>query len=173
MSFDLIKASVVGFVQTHEAWAPFIAAALAFGESIAVLSLVVPATVILLAVGGLIGAAGLEFWQIWLGATVGAAVGDTVSYWIGRHFKRAALNAWPLSRHPEMVERGERFFARLGPWALFAGRFFGPARAVVPLIAGIFAMPTVLFQSINVASASVWAFVLLAPGAGLLAYFRS
>ena len=71
-----------------------------------------------------------------------------------------------------MVERGERFFDRLGPWAVFVGRFFGPARAVVPLIAGIFAMPAILFQSANVASALVWAFALLAPGAGLLAYFR-
>jgi membrane protein DedA with SNARE-associated domain len=43
---------------------------------------------------------------------------------------------------------------------------------VVPLIAGILAMPTMLFQSVNVASAFVWAFVMLAPGAGLLAYFR-
>jgi membrane protein DedA with SNARE-associated domain len=172
MSYDAINAAVMGFVQTNESWAPSLAAALAFGESIAVLSLVVPATVILLAIGALIGAAGLDFWQIWLGAAVGAALGDTVSYWIGRYFQRAALSTWPLSKHPEMVERGERFFSRLGPWALFGGRFFGPARAVVPLIAGILAMPTMLFQSVNVASAVVWAFVLLAPGAGLLAYFR-
>jgi membrane protein DedA with SNARE-associated domain len=172
MDFDVINASVLGFVQTNQSWAPYIVAALAFGESIAVLSLIVPATVILVAVGALIGVAGLEFWQIWMGAAVGAALGDTVSYWIGRRFQRAALNTWPLSRHPEMVERGERFFSRLGPWALFSGRFFGPARAVVPLIAGILSMPTMLFQSVNVASAFVWAFVLLAPGAGLLAYFR-
>ena len=78
---------------------------------------------------------------------------------------------WPLSRHPEMVTRGERFFHRFGPWAVFIGRFFGPARAVVPLVAGIFQMPLILFQSVNFASAFVWGFVLLAPGAGLAAYF--
>jgi membrane protein DedA with SNARE-associated domain len=172
MDFEIIKASTVGFVQTNQSWAPFIVAGLAFGESIAVLSLFVPATVILLAIGALIGVAGLEFWPIWLGTAVGAALGDAVSYWVGCRFKRAALNAWPLSRHPAMIERGERFFFRLGPWAVFVGRFFGPARAVVPLIAGIFAMPAMLFQSANVASALLWAFVLLAPGAGLLAFFR-
>jgi membrane protein DedA with SNARE-associated domain len=172
MDFELIKASTVGFVQHNQSWAPFVVAGLAFGESIAILSLFVPATVILIAIGALIGVAGLEFWQIWLGAAVGAVIGDSVSYWIGRRFKRAALEAWPLNRHPAMVERGERFFDRLGPWAVFVGRFFGPARAVVPLIAGIFAMPAILFQSANVASALVWAFALLAPGAGLLAYFR-
>jgi membrane protein DedA with SNARE-associated domain len=172
MDLEIIKASTIGFVQTNQSWAPFIVAALAFGESIAVLSLFLPATVVLLAIGALIGVAGLEFWHIWLGAATGATLGDSLSYWVGRRFKRAALESWPLNRHPAMVEQGELFFFRLGPWAVFIGRFFGPARAVVPLIAGIFAMPAFLFQSANLASALVWAFVLLAPGAGLLAYFR-
>ena len=99
-----------------------------------------------------------------------AIVGDIVSYWVGRRFKYAAFRVWPLSRLPEMVSKGERFFHRFGPWAVFIGRFFGPARAVIPLIAGIFVMPLVLFQAVNVSSAFVWAFVLLAPGAGLATY---
>ncbi|OYY82354.1 MAG: DedA family protein, partial [Rhizobiales bacterium 35-66-30] len=44
----------------------------------------------------------------------------------------------------------------------------GPARAVVPLIAGILAMPQIPFQVANVLSALVWAFVMLAPGAAVL-----
>jgi len=78
---------------------------------------------------------------------------------------------WPLSRHPQMVERGHSFFMRWGAWGIFIGRFFGPLRAVVPLIAGIFAMPQFLFQMANIASAMVWAFVLLAPGAFALPLF--
>jgi membrane protein DedA with SNARE-associated domain len=167
MDFGAITSAVIAFVRDNQAWAPFVVAALAFGESIAFLSLVVPATVILVGVGALVGSAGLEFWPVWLGATLGAATGDTLSYWIGGRFKHAALRVWPLSRHPDFVARGERFFQRHGPWALFGGRFFGPARAVIPLIAGIFAMPIVLFQSVNLASASLWALVVLAPGAGL------
>ena len=65
----------------------------------------------------------------------------------------------------------ERFFGRFGPWAVFLGRFFGPARAVIPLISGIFLMPAILFQSANLASALVWGFLLLAPGAGLAQRF--
>ena len=41
---------------------------------------------------------------------------------------------------------------------------------VIALIAGIFLMPQILFQAANLASASVWAFVILAPGAGLAHY---
>ena len=173
IELEPIKASVIGFVETNQGWAPVIVAALAFGESIAILSFFVPATVILVGVGALIGVTGLEFWPIWSGAAAGAVLGDAVSYWVGRRFERATLASWPLNRHPAMVERGERFFHRFGPWAVFIGRFFGPARAVVPLIAGIFAMPAILFFLATVVSALVWAFFLLAPGAGLLGYLGS
>jgi membrane protein DedA with SNARE-associated domain len=172
MDLEPIRDAVLAFVQQNRAWAPFVVAALAFGESVVFLSLLVPATFILVAIGVLIGAAGLDFAPIWLGAALGAAIGDWISFEVGRRLKKAAYGMWPLSTHPHLVIRGESFFTRWGPWGLFAGRFFGPARAVVPLIAGIFSMPFVLFMSVNLASAFVWAFVLLAPGAGLSNYLR-
>jgi membrane protein DedA with SNARE-associated domain len=171
MDVSHIKDLVIGFVHEHQASAPFIVAALAFGESLAFVSLLVPATVILLGVGALIAAAGVPFWQVWLGAMLGAALGDTVSYFIGRYMKDTAYRVWPLSKHPKLVARGERLFSRWGSIGVFIGRFFGPARAVVPLIAGIFAMPLVLFQAVNFSSASVWAAVVLGPGAGLMHYW--
>jgi membrane protein DedA with SNARE-associated domain len=170
MDLELVKITVVDFVRENRTWAPAVVAALAFGESVAFLSLLTPATVILLAIGVLVGAAGLDLWPVWLAAALGAAAGDVLSYEFGRRFKRTAYRVWPLSHHPRLIVRGERFFARFGSWGLFAGRFFGPARAVVPLVAGIFGMPFVLFLSVTFASAFVWAFVLLAPGAGLSQY---
>jgi membrane protein DedA with SNARE-associated domain len=47
---------------------------------------------------------------------------------------------------------------------IFIGRFFGPLRAAVPLIAGIFEMPYWRFQLANFSSAFVWAAVLLTLG---------
>ena len=58
--------------------------------------------------------------------------------------------------------------AVLGAIYLDAG--LGPARALVPLFAGILGLARLPFQLANVASALVWAFVLLAPGAGLLTW---
>ncbi|HYF54695.1 MAG TPA: DedA family protein [Salinarimonas sp.] len=168
MDLSGLTDAVLAFVRENHAYAPFIVAAFAFCESLAVLSLLVPATVILIGIGALIGATGIDFWPIWLGAVVGAFAGDTVSYWVGRYFKDGALTMWPLSRHPQMVERGRSFFHRWGAWGVFVGRFFGPLRAVVPLIAGILVMPHFLFQMVNASSAMAWAFVMLAPGAGLM-----
>jgi hypothetical protein len=45
-----------------------------------------------------------------------------------------------------------------------AGSFFGPLRSVVPLVAGVCGMPQLAFQLANVASAVVWATLILAPG---------
>jgi membrane protein DedA with SNARE-associated domain len=47
---------------------------------------------------------------------------------------------------------------------IFIGRFSGPLRASVPLVAGIFEMPYWRFQFANVTSALVWAAVLLKLG---------
>jgi membrane protein DedA with SNARE-associated domain len=170
MNVEMIRDTAIGFVQTNRSWAPFLVAGLAFGESVAFISLLTPATFILVGIGVLIGAAGLEFWPIWLGAAVGAGLGDWLSYEIGRRLKTTAYKMWPLSRYPNLAVHGEAFVSRYGSWGLFAGRFIGPARAVIPLIAGIFAMPLVLFLVITFASAFVWSFVLLAPGAGLVNY---
>ena len=65
-----------------------------------------------------------------------------------------------------MITKGEAFTRKYGVWAIFIGRFFGPARAFVPLAAGIFEMPRMPFQIANVTSALIWAFLMLLPGKG-------
>jgi membrane protein DedA with SNARE-associated domain len=47
------------------------------------------------------------------------------------------------------------------------GRFFGPLRAAVPLVAGILEMNMTKFQIANFASAFLWAMVLLVFGDGV------
>lgn len=165
MTLESLANDVLAFVQGHAAWAPLIVAVLCFAESLAVVSFFVPATVILVGIGALIGASGISFWPVWVGAVIGAILGDWLSYWVGFHFKAEARHVWPLSRYPDFVERATHFCEKWGAWGVFIGRFSGPLRAFVPLAAGIFAMPAVLFQVANVASAMLWGFLLLAPGA--------
>jgi membrane protein DedA with SNARE-associated domain len=172
MDLSALADSVIAFVRQHQVWAGPIAGALAFCESLAFVSLLVPATVILLGIGGLIGASGLDFWPIWAGAAIGATLGDWLSYEVGLLLEDRAHHVWPLKRYPDMIAKAEAFTRRWGVWAIFLGRFFGPARAFVPLVAGIFEMPRWRFQVANVTSALLWAFVLLAPGTGLLEMLR-
>jgi membrane protein DedA with SNARE-associated domain len=173
MNLEQMSQPILDFVRQNQGWAPFIVAALAFGESLAVVSVLIPATVILLGIGALIGGAGLDFWPIWMGAVAGAILGDWVSYEVARWFGPAIQHSWPLNRQPELMARTEALTKRYGAWGVFIGRFFGPLRALVPLVAGVFEMPRVLFQLANVASALLWATGLLAPGAGLLEWLKT
>lgn len=159
---------VLDFVRQHQGWAPLLVFGLAFGESLALVSIFVPATALLLGIGALIEASGLPFWPIWGAAVGGAVLGDAISYWLGFHYKAQAKTLWPLSRRPDLVVRAEDFFTRFGIWGVFIGRFFGPLRAIVPLVAGIMAMGQVPFQAANISSAALWAFAMLAPGAAAL-----
>jgi membrane protein DedA with SNARE-associated domain len=155
---------VVEFVRVHEAWAAPVVFALAFGESLAFISLLIPAWAALVGIGVLISSGNLNFWPVWVAGSVGAALGDWLSYWIGIKLGPPVAHMWPLSRHPELLPKGEAFVKRWGVLAIFIGRFFGPLRASVPLVAGIFRMPPWQFQIANFSSAFVWAAVLLTLG---------
>ena len=117
---------VLAIVREHQAWAPPIVFALAFGESLAFISLLLPATAILFGVGGLIGAAGIAFWPIWIAALLGAALGDWVSYWLGYRYKDAIAQVWPLSRRPNLNTEGHVALQAMGGDWDFCGPLLRP-----------------------------------------------
>src|SRR5512137_2926478 len=99
-SLESYAQQIVDFVRLHEAWAAPIVFALAFAESLAFLSLLVPAWAALVGIGALVEPSGLNFWSVLVAGAVGAALGDWLSYWFGRKLKRGVAQVWPLSRHP-------------------------------------------------------------------------
>ena len=158
---------VVSFARDNAVWAPPIVFGLAFGESLAFISLLIPAWAALVGIGALVISSGLNFWPVWIAAAVGAACGDWLSYWIGLKVERAVYHMWPLSKHPDLIPKAEQFIKNWGALGIFIGRFTGPLRATVPLVAGVFAMPFWRFQIANFTSAFVWAASLLLLGDGL------
>jgi membrane protein DedA with SNARE-associated domain len=168
LEFKAAGDAIIAFARTHQGWAPLIVGVLAFGESLAFISLVLPFFTILIGIGALIGAAGsLDFWIILVAAAVGAALGDWLSYWLGRHYHAEIARMWPLRNYPDLLPRGQRFFERWGAWAVVLGRFTGPLRASVPIVAGAVRMQPALFQFANWTSAFLWAAVLLFLGGNL------
>lgn len=176
MDLDANVKEVADFVRTHQMWAAPIMFALAFGESLAFISLLIPAWSFLVAIGALIGPSGISFWPVWIAGSLGAACGDWLSYWIGFKLENKVYHMWPLSRHPDLIPKGEAFVQKWGVLGIFIGRFSGPLRASVPLVAGIFRMPYWRFQFANFTSAFVWAGALLLLGdviAVVVAWIRS
>ena len=90
--------------------------------------------------------------------------GQLHNYEIGVKFHDRIAHMWPMSSFPEMLPRAERFMKKWGVLGIFIGRFSGPLRATVPLVAGVVEMPYWRFQFANFSSAFLWAAALMAPG---------
>jgi membrane protein DedA with SNARE-associated domain/membrane-associated phospholipid phosphatase len=141
-----------------------IIAAIALIESLALVGLLVPGVVLLTAAASLAGHQELALPTTVLAAFIGAVIGDWVSFWLGYSQHARVTRLWPLSRHPEWIARGARFFQRYGTLSVFFGRFVGPVRPVVPLIAGMLRMSPRAFTWANLASAALWAPAYVLPG---------
>ncbi len=91
-------------------------------------------------------------------AAVGAIVGDSIGYEIGRRFG-PALQRSRLGRRvgDERWQRAEDYVAAKGGRAILAGRFIGVLRALVPAVAGVTRMPYRRFLVWNALGAVVWA----------------
>jgi len=154
----------VRLIETHQAWAGVVVGLLAFGESLILIGILLPGTTVLVIVGGLAGAGLIHPLPVVLAAIVGASLGDVVSYYLGLWLGRGVVHKWPLNRHRQEIARARLFFRRYGFAAIFLGRFFGPVRATVPLVAGMMGMNRSRFQLANILSALVWAPAILMPG---------
>ncbi|WP_185984349.1 DedA family protein [Aureimonas mangrovi] len=152
------------FIRTHQAWALPIVTLICLGESLVLVGLLIPATAIMLLIGGLAGAGIVDPLPILAGAILGAILGDIVSYAIGRWLGPGIVYRKPLRRYRHPIAKTRLFFRRYGFAAVFIGRFLGPIRSTVPLVAGMMAMSQWRFQIANVLSAVLWAPVMLAPG---------
>jgi membrane protein DedA with SNARE-associated domain len=159
---------LLAFSKSHPESAFLVAFIVSFGESFAGLSFLVPGTTILIGLGVILRAAGVgfvNFWPTWIAAAIGAILGDWISYWIGHRYKEHVLSVWPISHYRPQMDTALRFFGRWGTWAIFLGRFLGPFRATVPLVAGISQMRFWPFQIANISSAFLWSASLLFLGA--------
>ncbi|NLH81013.1 MAG: DedA family protein [Phyllobacteriaceae bacterium] len=173
MDIAAALSDLLTFVETHRAYAGLVFGLMAFGESLVVVGVLIPATGVMMAAGALVGAGTLPFVDLWIGGALGAALGDTVSFWVGRRLGPHVHRLWPFSRHPETLAAARAVFARWGWAAILIGRFIGPLRASVPTVAGMSDMRPGVFQAANFGSAILWIPVLIAPASiGAVAWDR-
>lgn len=156
--------SISAFIVQHSGWAGPTILALTFGESLVIIGMLIPATALMIAVGGMVGTGLLDPLPVLLWTVAGAVLGDWVSFAIGRRVGRSAFQRPPFNRYRAAAAKARLIFRRYGLLSVLLGRFLGPVRATVPLVAGIMKMPTRTFQLANVASALIWVPALLAPG---------
>ena len=150
-------------------WAYVVVALLAALEASAFVGLVVPGELALLT-GGYLAYQGRASVVVMMAvAAVGAVVGDSVGYEIGRHFgDRLRRSGLGEKVGAERWRRAESYLTERGGRAVFFGRFVGILRALVPALAGVSRMPYRTFLLWNALGGVIWApgFVLLGFAAG-------
>jgi len=155
---------VMHFLHAHPHWGGMITFLVAFIESLALLGTIIPGSVTMTAIGVLVGAGILPVTSTFMWAIIGALCGDTVSYWAGFRYTEQLRTLWPLRKHTDWLEWGEKFFAKHGGKSVIIGRFVGPMRSLIPMVAGFLKLqPTRFFPAIIV-SAIGWSVVYLVPG---------
>ena len=101
-------------------------------------------------------------------AASAAIFGDNIGYVIGRVGGRRLLQApGPFAkRRAAALEKGEPFFAKHGPKAVFLGRWVAVLRTWVAWLAGATRMRWISFATWNAAGSITWA-----TGIGLIAFY--
>lgn len=133
-------------------------------ESLALVGLLVPGVVLITAASSLAGHQEIAVSWMLAAAFLGAISGDLLSFRLGYWENGRVLRRWPLSQYSGWVIRGQRFFDRYGAYSVFIGRFIGPVRPIIPLVAGMMRMSPVTFLGANIGSALLWAPAYTLPG---------
>ncbi|WP_043668176.1 DedA family protein [Streptomyces xylophagus] len=94
-------------------------------------------------------------------ASLGAVIGDSIGYAIGRKGGRPLL-AWLADKFPRHFSEGhvataERSFEKWGMWAVFFGRFIALLRIFAGPLAGVLRMPYWKFLIANLLGGVIWA----------------
>ncbi|MBV4473827.1 bifunctional DedA family/phosphatase PAP2 family protein [Pseudomonas botevensis] len=156
--------SVTGWLAANPQWLAAAVFIVAFVECLAIAGLIVPGTVLLFAVAVLAGSGALSLSETLLLGFLGGILGDVISYFLGRHFHQNIRRLPGLRHHPEWIGGAETYFQRYGIASLLVGRFIGPLRPMLPMVAGMFDMPFPRFAAVSLLAAAGWSLAYLLPG---------
>ncbi|WP_330926852.1 bifunctional DedA family/phosphatase PAP2 family protein [Candidatus Sororendozoicomonas aggregata] len=159
-SFETVHA----WLQLNNEWLGPTIAFMALIESLVVVGLLVPGVPIMFALGAMAGAGAIDPVSMLVWGIIGAVIGDGISFQLGYHYHQKVRSWWPFYKHPQWLAKGEDFFHNHGDLSIALGRFIGPVRPVVPVVAGMLDMSPKRFYIVNILSAIPWAPVYLMPG---------
>lgn len=155
---------IIRLIEQQPGWAFAIVLSIAFLESLAVIGVLMPGWLLLLGVGALVGSGVLSFYEMALAMFLGAVIGEGLSYYLGYFYKEQIRHWRWIASHETAMQRADRFIKNYGVLSLIIGRFIGPLRAILPLVAAVSGMRQRIFWVVNIGSGIFWAPVYLIPG---------
>lgn len=133
-------------------------------EALLIVGLLIPILGVMLAAGALVAQGVLHPVEAILWCSAGAALGDALSYLMGRGLGGRRASRLLFCGKRRLLARAKLLTRRYGVLAIAAARYLGPARPFIPILAGISRTRGWRFHVANVLSAPLWVISLLAPG---------
>ncbi len=133
-------------------------------EALLVVGLLIPILGVMLAAGALVAQGVLHPVEAILWCSAGAAVGDAISYLMGRGLGGRRATRLLFAGKRRLLARAKLLTRRHGVLAIAAARYLGPARPFIPILAGMSRTRGWSFQVASILSAPIWVISLLAPG---------
>ncbi|MFJ4067081.1 bifunctional DedA family/phosphatase PAP2 family protein [Pseudomonas sp. NPDC089996] len=156
--------SLTGWLSANPQWLGLAIFLVACVECLAIAGIIVPGTVLLFAVAVLAGSGAFSLGETLLLGFLGGLLGDALSYTIGKYFHQNIRRLPLLRHHPEWIGSAEAYFQRYGIASLLVGRFIGPLRPMLPMVAGMFDMPLPRFIAVSLLAGAGWSVAYLLPG---------
>lgn len=139
---------------------------IACSESLPIIGLLMPGSTLIVLAGFLAFHGKGLFLPIMLITTVGALLGDLLSFWLGNRYGSRMLTMRSFRKHHRLIKQSEHFFCVHGGKSLFFARFLGPIRGITPFIAGLSKMSAHSLFIYSLISAILWG--ISYPGIGYL-----
>jgi len=155
---------LIDFIHQKPNTGLFITFLIALAESLPLIGTIIPGSVTMTAIGVLVGTGILPGLSTLAWASLGAMIGDIIGFGSGYWFAHHIRHIWPFKKYPHWLEHSEQFFKKHGGKSIIIGRFIGPARSTVPLVAGLLKMTWPRFIMAAIPSAILWAILYMMPG---------
>jgi membrane protein DedA with SNARE-associated domain/membrane-associated phospholipid phosphatase len=137
---------------------------IAYFESLVVVGLVLPGTLLLSGIGMLIGAQVVSFGKAWGCITLGAILGDLSSYGIGYWLQKTVYTRWPFRKYPHLIQKYSTLLQNNSVKSIIIGKFVGVMRPIMPMVCGMATIPLLFFFSMSLLANVLWVPVYLLPG---------
>ena len=82
---------LLNWLGAHPGWGFVVVLLVALFESLVLVGILLPGMLLLFGVGAMIGLGVLEMMPMWIAATAGAILGDTISYLLGHRMRGSLL----------------------------------------------------------------------------------
>ncbi len=155
---------IMDFLRHHSSLGLLFTFFIALIESLPVLGTLIPGSITMTAIGALVGAGVMPVTLTLVSAILGAFIGDCLGFWLGSTYHAEIRSVWPFNKITKWLDYGETFFAKHGGKSIVIGRFIGPTRSAMPLIAGMLRLGWRQFLLAGFIAAILWSLMYMVPG---------